>query len=302
MTRQTRRQTRSLALRTLASTLGVVVALGWVGTALADQAQHEGHEPAAQHDSHSGAAAEPTPQEPAATDHSAHQAEPVDHDHGDQHAGHGDHVTGPVDEATTIVRGGVTREEEKAYSLFMHRSCGLALIGLGVLILADRMTQKRYGAIRKGMGAIWFLMGIHIFLNADPTDWPLAASFAESWARPGSGEWLQHKVLSLIPVAIGLNALIFARRRMELKPSQSFALGVIMALGGIGLMIHQHEHSPGMDMALIEKQHRTMAVTSLLIALGAVGDGLQLLTWKAKPFVLPIGLILLGLELAVYVE
>jgi len=291
MNRSLLRQIGLFALWAIAATLGPALALGWHGIAWAEQATHEGHEPSARQESHAGT---PAPPEPPAMDHSAHQAA-QEQDHGDSHEGHGAHATGPVDETSTIVRGGVTREEEKAYSLFMHRSCGLALIGLGCLILADRLTHKRYSAIRKGMGAIWFLMGVHIFLNADPTDWPLAASFMDSWTRPGSGEWLQHKVLSLIPMAIGLNALVSARR-------QNFALALVMVLGGIGLMIHQHEHSPGMDMALIETQHRLMALTAMLIAMGSVGDGLQRLTWKAKVYLLPVGLILLGLELAAYVE
>ena len=293
---QTRRQPSLLALWTFASILCLALAIGWPWAARADQAVHDGPEPSAPHEGHANP---PASQEPAAVDHGAHQAAVSEHNHGDSH---GDHMTGPVDEAATIVRGGVTREEEKAYSLFMHRSCGLALIGLGILILADRLTHKRYSAIRKGMGAIWFLMGVHIFLNADPTDWPLAASFVDSWARPGSGEWLQHKVLSLIPMAIGLNALVGARRQAVLKPYQNFALALVMVLGGIGLMIHQHEHSPGMDMALIETQHRLMALTAMLIAMGSVGDGLQRLTWKAKLYLMPVGLILLGLELAAYVE
>jgi hypothetical protein len=148
-------------------------------------------------------------------DHSAHQAA-QEQDHGASHEGHGAHATGPVDETTTIVRGGVTREEEKTYSLFMHRSCGTIVALLGLLVLADRLTQRRHGALRKGMGAIWLLMGIHIFLNADPTDWPLAATFMESYNRPGSSEWLQHKVLCLIPVAIGLYTMFVARRERTL--------------------------------------------------------------------------------------
>ncbi len=297
MNRSLLRQTGLFALWAFVATLGPALALGWHGTVWADQATHEGHEPAAQHE---GPAATPAQPEPVTMDHSAHQAA-QEQDHGDSHEGHGAHTTGPVDETTTIVRGGVTREEEKTYSLFMHRSCGTIVAFLGLLVLADRLTQRRHGALRKGMGAIWLLMGIHIFLNADPTDWPLAATFMESYNRPGSSEWLQHKVLCLIPVAIGLYTMFVARRERP-NPWSGYALASVLAFGGIALLYHEHEHSPGMDMGLIVRQHNLMAFTSIFIAAGWLADTLDRLAWKPKFVMVPVGLILLGLELVVYVE
>jgi hypothetical protein len=279
--------------------LCLAATLGWAWSVWADQASHQGHEGAehaTQQDRQSGA------QEAAPVDHSAHQAPSPGEGHADSHAGHGTaHGSQQVDGSATFVRGGFTREEEKAYSLFMHRSCGIALIGLGLLILADRLTRRRYGAIRKGMGVIWLLMGVHIMLNADPTDWPMAASFMESLNRPGSSEFLQHKVLSLIPMAIGLYAMLVARREKP-NPSVGFAIAAVLALGGIGLLYHEHEHSPGMDMALIVKQHNIMAMTSIFIAAGWLVDSLERLSWKPKLYLVPVGLILIGLELAAYTE
>jgi hypothetical protein len=212
---------------------------------------------------------------------------------------HGGHDGGSGDVA--LVRGGITREEERAYSLFMHRTCGIAVISLGVLILADRLTRRRYGFIRKGMGFIWLLMGVHIFFNADPTDWPVAASFTEGYSRAGSGEWMQHKLLSLVPMAIGLYTM-FSAPKLQSNPVVSYGLAGVLAVAGLGLLFHEHEHSPGMDMALIVKQHNVMAVTALLIAAGWLADALDRLAWKPKLFVVPVGLILLGLELALYTE
>jgi len=302
MMRNGTRTSRVFTLRrSAASVLILTVALGWVWTAWADQASHEGHEPAAQHNEHAGASGAPASQEPAATDHSAHQATTSEHSHDDGHDAHSMHATGPVDEAATIVRGGVTREEEKAYSLFMHRSCGIIVALLGLLVLTDRLTQRRHGALRKGVGAIWFLMGVHIFLNADPTDWPLAATFMESYNRPGSSEWLQHKVLCLIPMAIGLYTIFVARRE---RPNllAGYAVAAALVFGGVALLYHEHEHSPGMDMALIVRQHNLMAFTSIFIAAGWLADTLDRLVWKPKFVMVPLGLILLGLELAIYTE
>lgn len=274
--------------------LSLAVALGWTWTARADPAPREGHgslDPGAQGAQHGA-------QEATQADHSAHQAASQSESRGDIHAGHG---AGPVDETNTFVRGGFTRAEEKTYSLFMHRSCGIALIGLGLLILADRLTRRRYGAIRKGMGVIWLLMGGHILWNADPTDWPVVGTFMESYNRPHSSEWLEHKILSLIPMAIGLYAMFVARREKP-NPSAGFAMAAVLALGGVALFYHEHEHSPGMDMALIVRQHNLMAVTALFIAAGWLADSLERLSWKPKLYLVPIGLILIGLELAIYTE
>lgn len=243
------------------------VALAWTGSVPGEPAPHD----AMSHEEHGG--------------------------HGEAAATHEGHDSG----TPAVVRGGITREEERAYSLFMHRTCGIAVISLGILILADRLTRRRYGFIRKGMGLIWLLMGVHIFINADPTDWPLAAGFTESFSRPGSGEWMQHKLLSLVPMGIGLYTMLSAPR-LQTNPAVSYGLAAVLAVAGIGLLFHEHEHSPGMDMALIVKQHNVMAMTALLIAAGWLADALDRVAWKPKLFVVPIGLILLGLELTLYTE
>lgn len=57
-----------------------------------------------------------------------------------------------------------------------------------------------------------------------------------------------------------------------------------------------------MNMALIERQHQWMAVTSLLIAGASAAEGWEPFNWRAKLFLLPTGLILLALILAAYIE
>jgi hypothetical protein len=188
--------------------------------------------------------------------------------------------------------------EQIRYSLFMHHSCGLALLGIGVLALADRATDRRYRAIRKGIGAIWLGLGIHIVMNADPTHWPMAAGFMDSFSRPAADEWVQHKLLSLIPLGLGLFLMVVPYRTP--KPFQNFLLAGVMGLGGLGLLIHMHEHQPGIE--LIERQHQVMALLSFVSATGAQLEGLERVTWKLKAYVLPICLILLGFVLIMYTE
>lgn len=77
-------------------------------------------------------------------------------------------------------------------------------------------------------------------------------------------------------------------------------MGGLLALGGAGLLVHQHLDHPTMD--IVNLQHRLMAATALFIAGSSVADGLGHLTWKLKPFLIPSGLIVLGLQLVVYIE
>ncbi len=55
-------------------------------------------------------------------------------------------------------------------------------------------------------------------------------------------------------------------------------------------------------MALIVKQHNIMAMTAIFIAAGWLADSLERLSWKPRLYMVPVGLILLGLELAAYTE
>jgi copper resistance protein D len=192
-----------------------------------------------------------------------------------------------------------TTQEETAYSLFMHHSSGVALITLGLLVLADRLTGRRYGAFQIGIGIVWLLLGAHLFIRSDPEGWPVGpAGFLGSFSMPTTGEWLQHKVFSLIPLALGVWA--FLSRRVPMSAPLSYALGGLVALGGAGLLTHQHLDHQAMD--LVNLQHRLMAATALFIAGSSVADGLGHLTWKLKPFLLPSGLIIFGLQLVMYVE
>ena len=206
---------------------------------------------------------------------------------------HHDHTLAPGGLSPT----GMTAEEEDAYSLFMHRSSGLALAVIGLLMLADRIRPRNW--FRIAIALIWLGFGLHLFVRSDPEGWPIGpAGFLESFSMPTAGEWVQHKLLSLIPLALGIWTCT-PRYRLP-NPYWTYALGGLMVLGGGALLLHQHADHPGMD--LVNLQHRFMALTALFIALGMLADGREGLRWKVKPFLLPCGLILLGFQLALYVE
>jgi putative copper resistance protein D len=185
------------------------------------------------------------------------------------------------------------------YSLFMHHSSGVALIVLAILVLSDRLTRGRIAAIQLGIALIWLGFGAHLFIRSDPEGWPIGpAGFLESFSMPTSVEWIQHKLLSLIPLTLGLWTLITRGRVM--KTSLSYALGGLLALGGAALLFHQHLEHQTMD--LVNLQHRFMAITSLFIAGSAMADGIARAKSPFRPFLLPSGLMLLGVQLVIYVE
>jgi hypothetical protein len=57
-----------------------------------------------------------------------------------------------------------------------------------------------------------------------------------------------------------------------------------------------------MDMELIGLQHDFMALTSLYIAGATLADGLDRFPARARLFLLPVGMLVLGLQLAFYAE
>ncbi|WP_447973995.1 hypothetical protein [Nitrospira sp. Kam-Ns4a] len=192
-------------------------------------------------------------------------------------------------------------EEDLAYSLFMHHAAGAGVLLVGGLLLADRLTAGRYRAFRAGIGAAWVGMGLFLFTFSDLEAWPIGpAGFLESFSLPTAHEWIQHHVLSLIPVALGVATLALPRREEEGHPAWKYLAAGLGVLGGAGLLIHQHLDHPGMDV--VNLQHRLFALTSFFIAAGLVIEGSPRIMWRAKPYLLPAGLLLLGVQLALYVE
>jgi hypothetical protein len=187
---------------------------------------------------------------------------------------------------------------DRDYSLFMHHSSGLAVVALGSLVLVDRVTRRRVKAIPIAIGLLWMGLGIHLLIRSDPDGWPMTGGFFESFVMSNSREWIQHKLLSLIPFGLGIWTLWF--RHAERNAYVMYAMGAVLALGGMGLMMHQHVDHPGMD--IVNLQHRFMAAAALFIAGSLVLEG----AWKSRlrvvPYLVPCGLVTLGLQLAFYVE
>ncbi len=221
-----------------------------------------------------------------------------DPDAGSHHHNHGGSPSS-AGVAGQLPVSGMDPEEDLAYSLFMHHAAGAGVLLVGGLLLADRFTAHRYRAFRAGIGAVWVGMGLFLFTFSDLEAWPIGpAGFLDSFSLPTAHEWIQHHVLSLIPVALGVATLVSPRR--EGSPVWKYLAAGLGVLGGAGLLIHQHLDHPGMD--IVNLQHRFFALTSFFIAASLAVEAHPWIAWRAKPYLLPAGLLLLGAQLAFYVE
>lgn len=208
------------------------------------------------------------------------------------HSGHAGH------DASSIPRY-TSEDPDTAYSLFMHHSAGAAVLLVGLFLLADRLTRQHHLAIRAAIGSTWLLLGLYLLIRSDPEGWPMGpVGFIDSFSMPTAPEWIQHKVLSLIPVVLGV--LTLATRPAFQQMTWHYVLAGVAAFGGLGLLIHQHSDHPGFDM--VNLQHRIFAATAFFIAFGLVVEKRDRPAWKVKRFFVPCGVSALGLELLLYIE
>jgi uncharacterized membrane protein SirB2 len=170
---------------------------------------------------------------------------------------------------------------------------------IALLLIVDRLRLSPHAVTTILIGCTWLLFGAFLFIKSDPDEWPISLSFMESFYKPTTrSEWIQHKLLSLIPVLLG--AYTLSTRRGGQTMTRTYAAAGAALLGGIGLLIHQHFDHPDFDM--VNFQHRLFALSAMCVAGGLLVERWGTITWKAKPFIVPLGILLLGLELALYVE
>ena len=214
---------------------------------------------------------------------------------------HHEHSTG-AQQGTMPFRlppSGLDPEEDVEYSRFMHHSSGMAMLILGAFVLADRLTAHRHRLLGFGIGGTWISFGLFLFVFSDLEAWPIGpAGFMESFSLPTAHEWIQHHLLSMIPMVLGVYMMLLGRKQS--KPWWKYLAAGVAVLGGAALSIHQHLDHPGMD--LVNLQHRVFALTSFFIGASLVLEENARFTWKGKMFLLPVGLLLLGIQLALYVE
>ncbi len=149
------------------------------------------------------------------------------------------------------------RAADIAYSEVTHHSAGIFLIVLaGVIAWESRRPRPfPWSAVS---APLWILLGLYLFVRSDAEAWPWGPKgFGEIFGDP---QVLQHKVLTLIPMAIGLvEGLQRAGRLRDVDWRYIFpGLGLF---GGASLFVHTH--GGGLRLDAIDVQHAVMGLTSL---------------------------------------
>jgi putative copper resistance protein D len=144
-----------------------------------------------------------------------------------------------------------------AWSEYSHHWAGIILLLIGVGALLSRSTRfpwARYWPL--GFAAL----AVFSFLRGDPENWPLGPiSFWKSFYDP---EVLQHRVYDLIFVAYAAFELAVQTGRINSRKA-AFAFPLMLALGGAGLLLHDHALGNVKTDLLIEMSHNQLAVLAV---------------------------------------
>jgi len=163
---------------------------------------------------------------------------------------------------------------EMFYSQFTHRVAGVILLMLAALTVWESWRPRPFpwSAVS---APLWVAFGLYLIPSSDPESWPYGPQrFAEILDDPLV---LQHKLLALLPIAIGV---ITALRAAAVLPGRRLArvLGVLALAGGATLFFHFHDGRVHFDSIYL--QHALMGST-------AIGVGVALLLGTRTAHVRP---------------
>jgi hypothetical protein len=200
---------------------------------------------------------------------------------------------GDVAQGHTHARG--RSGTEVAYSEFNHRSSGVFLLVIAAFAFWQALRRPR-GIWPGVIAGLWVVFGIYLFVRSDPEAWPWGPLGLIESLR--DTEVLQHKILTLIPIVIGVAEALYGYGLVRFRPSLGF-MSLLSLGGGIGLFLHFHQGRFHFDWIYL--QHAAMGLTGL-----AAGVGL-LLSRRAEPgsklhLLWPTFLLAMSLVLIFYSE
>jgi hypothetical protein len=211
-----------------------------------------------------------------------------------------DNPTGPFAEenaalapygGSTAGHAHVRNPAEALYSELSHRVAGAMLLVLvGVILVERRATRFPWNAVS---APLWVLFGAYLFVTADPESWPLGPGrFADVFH---DRLVLQHKLLALLPVVIGVTEGL-ARAGRVAAGRVRWLVAVLALAGSVALLLHFHDGRFHLDAVYL--QHVAMAVTGLavgglLLAAARSARGALLLGWGWPALLLVMASVLL---------
>lgn len=204
---------------------------------------------------------------------------------------------GPAQEAKRLA--------DKKESEFNHHIAGIFVIVAGIFILSENYLAKRWHLAHYAWPICFLAVGLFLLVFSDTEIWPFGSQ-TPWYAVTHNSEDLQHKIFSIILLAIGCVELQRARGQLKARWATWFFPAAAVA-GAVLLLFHVHSgdmHAPhAMEtMEHIQRQHRLFAATGIGVALtnGLAGtpQKWQQLFKKAWPLLL----IVLGVLLTQYTE
>jgi hypothetical protein len=181
---------------------------------------------------------------------------------------------------------------EMVYSQFTHRIAGAILMVLAALTVWESWRARPF-PWNSISAPLWVAFGVYLIPSSDPESWPYGPQrFVEIFDDPLV---LQHKLLALLPVAIGVVLVLRGLGRLPSRGLARVLAGLAMA-GGLTLFFHFHDGRIHFDAIYL--QHALMGSTAigvgaaLLLATRRRVSG-RWLTWAWPTFLAVMATVLL---------
>jgi len=183
---------------------------------------------------------------------------------------------------------------DKQESEFNHRLVGSFVIVAGIFIFLESCLATRWSLMRYVWPMCFVAAGLFVLVFSDTEIWPFGPQ-TPWYALTHNLEDLQHKIFSIILLAIGYVELQKARGRLKAQ----WATWFFPVVGVVGAMQAPHAME---TMEHIQKQHRWFAAAGLGVALanGLAGTPQKWQQLFEKAW--PVLLVVLGVLLAQYTE
>jgi hypothetical protein len=185
---------------------------------------------------------------------------------------------------------------EMAYSELNHRSAGVVLLVLAA-VMAWELRRPRplpWGALSS---VLWIALGVYLFIVSDPEAWPLGPGrFGDIFTDT---EVLQHKVLTLLPIAIGVLEALRKAGWLHHR-AWAYALPGVALFGGAYLFVHFHEGGFRLDGVWV--QHALMGATGLALGVAALVGARRSWWGSGLRYAFPVLVAIMALVLLLYSE
>ena len=149
---------------------------------------------------------------------------------------------------------------DAAWSEYNHNVAGLFVLVVGLLAALHRLGGLAWA---RHWPLVFLGLSGFILFRSDPNAWPLSATqtFLGSLTDP---EIVQHRVLALLPAALGLIEWLIQERRLT-APGWARAIPLLMAVGGGLLLAHAHPLVRMKEAYLMEVTHLPLGLLAVLI-------------------------------------